>query len=128
MRPDIRGRPPRSEAGASCKGAASQNTTSRQEQRAADSTPTADAASPKIRLAFLLADADALERIAGLRELRALSLLLCGAAHPATIALSKAISDPTPADRALAEVDILPALRRRRLLAAYCAIMRRGGR
>jgi hypothetical protein len=35
---------------------------------------------------------------------------------------------PEDFQRILAEVDILPALRRRRLLAAYCALMRRGGR
>jgi hypothetical protein len=80
------------------------------------------------RLDFLLRDADQLERIARIREMRALSLLLCGAAHPATVALAKAITDPTATDHALTEVDILPALRRRRLLAAYCALMRRGGR
>jgi len=53
-----------------------------------------------------------------------LALLLCGAAHPATVALSKAIADPTAADRALDELDILPALRRRRLLAIYATLLR----
>jgi hypothetical protein len=70
-----------------------------------------------------MADAGELERQARLRELRALSLLYCGRDHPATIALTEAIADPSAADRALAQLDTLPALRRRRLLANYAALL-----
>jgi hypothetical protein len=41
----------------------------------------------------------------------------------ATIALAAAIGDPTAVDRALAELGAVPALRRRRLLCAYGALM-----
>jgi len=63
-------------------------------------------------LAFLMAGAGGSERQARLRELRALSLVYCGRDHPATIALTAAIADPAAADRALAQLDALPTLRR----------------
>jgi hypothetical protein len=52
-------------------------------------------------------------------------LLLCGAAHPVTVALAEAITNPAATDRALAELGAIPALRRRRLLASYGALMTR---
>ena len=72
-------------------------------------------------LAFIL-DAPSPERAARLRELRVLSLLLAGPLHPATVALAAAIANPAAADAALAEIDHLPALRRRRLLATYASL------
>jgi hypothetical protein len=57
------------------------------------------------------------------RELRALSLLLCGAGHPLTVACGAAISDPAMTVRALAELDALPALRRRRVLVTFGALL-----
>jgi hypothetical protein len=53
------------------------------------------------RLAFLLDGIPEAERLARCRELRALALVYCGSAHA------------------------IPALRRRRLLASYGALMRR---
>jgi hypothetical protein len=76
-------------------------------------------------LAFLLSDCSDTERAARCRELRALALVYCGSAHPATTALGAAISDPAATDRALTVLDALPALRRRRLLASYGALMTR---
>jgi hypothetical protein len=55
-------------------------------------------------LAFLLSGCSDAERAARCRELRALALLLCGAAHPLTVALAEAITNPAAADRALAEL------------------------
>jgi hypothetical protein len=45
--------------------------------------------------------------------------------HPVTIALAAAVTDPAATDRALTELDAIPALRRRRLLASYGALMTR---
>ena len=59
-----------------------------------------------------------------MRELRALVLVLCGPSHPATIALSAAVADPTQAEPALAQVAELPALRKRRLLCTFGSLMR----
>jgi hypothetical protein len=75
------------------------------------------------RLAFLLDGVPEAERIARCRELRALALVYCGLAHPATEALGAAIGDPAMIGRALAELDAIPALRRRRLLASYGALL-----
>jgi hypothetical protein len=74
------------------------------------------------RLAFLLDGVPEVERMARCRELRALALVYCGSAHPATEALGAAITDPAMTDRALIEIDAIPALRRRRLLASYGAL------
>jgi hypothetical protein len=73
-------------------------------------------------LGFLISGTAEAECAARLRELRALALVYCGAAHPATLALAEAIADPTTAARALAHLDGLPALQRRRLLSAYGAL------
>jgi hypothetical protein len=62
------------------------------------------------------------ERLARLRSIRALAFLLCGEAHPLVIALRDAETDPAAAALALAELDALPPLRRRRVLATYAAL------
>ena len=72
-------------------------------------------------LGFLLATTEP-ERAARLRELRALAFVLAGASHAATLALSAAVADPALADDALAELNRMPALTKRRLLAIYGAI------
>ena len=77
------------------------------------------------RLAFLLDGICEAERMARCRELRALALVYCGLAHPATEALGAAITDPAMTGRALIAIDAIPALRRRRLLASYGALMAR---
>jgi hypothetical protein len=74
-------------------------------------------------LDFLLRGVTKTERTARLRELRAVAMLLCGANHPATRALECAISDPRAAGTALASIDTLPALRRRRVLAIIAALL-----
>jgi hypothetical protein len=76
-------------------------------------------------LAFLLSDCSNTERAARCRELRALSLVYLGLRHPVTIALAEAIVDPSATDRALSEINTIPALRRRRLLASYAVLMTR---
>ena len=73
-----------------------------------------------IRIGFLLAGRFDSERAARCRELQALSLVYLGLRHPATVALGAAA-----ADLALAEFDAIPALRRRRLLASYGALLSR---
>jgi hypothetical protein len=77
------------------------------------------------RLAFLLDGVPEAERIARCRELRALSLVYLGLRHPVTMALAAAVTDPEATDQALTVLDALPALRRRRLLASYGALMTR---
>jgi hypothetical protein len=76
-------------------------------------------------LSFLVSDCSDTERTARCRELRALSLVYLGPHHPVTIALAAAVTDPAATDRALTVLDALPALRRRRLLASYGALMTR---
>jgi hypothetical protein len=63
------------------------------------------------------------ERDARLREMRAVAMLLCGAKHPLTRALERAIIDPGEADGAIAELATLPALQRRRVLATIAALL-----
>ena len=58
-----------------------------------------------------------------LRELRAISLLLCGRSHPLTIALRDAVANLAEIDRALDEIGALPALRRRKVLACLAALL-----
>jgi hypothetical protein len=75
------------------------------------------------RLDFLLSGVCRSERTSGLWEMRALSLVYLGADHPATVALAQSIADPTAMHRARSEIDTLPAIRRRRLLAGGRAVM-----
>ena len=69
-------------------------------------------------LGFLLTVAEP-ERRCRLRELRALATLLLGPAHRQPRSLPAAVTDPTAAPAALAALDHLPALPRRRLLATF---------
>ena len=77
------------------------------------------------RLDFLVGDAPEPERAARMRELRALAMVYCGPRHPVTKALQTAACDPAATQNALAMLDALPALSRRRLLATYGALLRR---
>ena len=80
---------------------------------------------PVRRLDFLIAGCDEPERLARCRELRALALVFLGPDHPATVALGVAVLSADGIGPALAAIDALPALRRRRLLATFGALMRR---
>jgi hypothetical protein len=64
------------------------------------------------------------ERIARLREFRLASLLLLGRDHGLTVALAAAIADPDALDTALAELDALAAIPRRRLWLRWRACCR----
>jgi hypothetical protein len=86
--------------------------------------PALTAAPP--RLGFLFADASDVERIARLREMRVVVALLCGWGSPAKLAFYQALSGGSCA-AALDELDRLPALKRRKVLACYAALMK-GGR
>jgi hypothetical protein len=80
-------------------------------------------------LSFLLDGADAHERLARLREMRAVTAMICGWQHPVKRALDEAINGSGSAVAiALAEIDALPALRRRRVLAVIAALGKGGGR
>jgi hypothetical protein len=74
-------------------------------------------------LGFLLLNLPEPERAARCRELRALALVYLGLTHPVTKALSEAVTDAEVTDRAIAELSSIPALRKRRLLSAYAALM-----
>ena len=63
------------------------------------------------------------ERSARLREFRLAALLLCGAKHPLTVAFADAIGDPDALAEALAQLDALPALPRRRLLGTLAHVL-----
>ena len=63
------------------------------------------------------------ERTTRLREARIGALLLLGAKHPLALALADPIADPAPLVRALAELDALAALPRRRLLATLASVL-----
>ena len=63
------------------------------------------------------------ERTARLREARMAALLLCGGKHPLALALADAIADPAALVGALAELDAMPALSRRRLLATLASVL-----
>jgi hypothetical protein len=63
------------------------------------------------------------ERTTRLREARMAALLLLGAKHRLALALADAIADPAALVRALAELDALPALPRRRLLATLASVL-----
>jgi hypothetical protein len=62
------------------------------------------------------------ERLARWRGLRALALVYVGGAHPLVSTLRAAERDRKAAALALEQLDALPALRRRRLLASYGAL------
>jgi hypothetical protein len=63
------------------------------------------------------------ERTARLREARLAALLLLGRKHTLTAALTEAIADPAALVRALAKLDALAALPRRRLLATLASVL-----
>ena len=65
------------------------------------------------------------ERITRCRELRALALVYLGPEHRLTVELGNAIADAGALAAARAELCALPALRRRRLLATYAALLPR---
>jgi hypothetical protein len=75
-------------------------------------------------LSFLFDGISDAERDARLRETRMAGLLLFGAKHPLSRAFAAAIADPTVIAAALAEIDVLPALPRRRLLAVVARVLR----
>ena len=62
------------------------------------------------------------ERDARRREIRALALAYLGPGHPVTRALAAGGDDPAALAQALAEMEALPSLRRRRLLAVYAEL------
>ena len=59
------------------------------------------------------------ERIAQLRSLAALAAVSVGSGHPLVAELRKAETDPDAAERALALLDGLPSLTRRRLISTF---------
>jgi hypothetical protein len=63
-------------------------------------------------------------RAARLRELRALIFLFCGPDYPLVVALRDAEADHAAAEPALAQLDALRPLRRRRVLATYAELQR----
>ena len=63
------------------------------------------------------------ERLSRLREFRLAALLLLGPRHALTVALAAAVADPAALDTALAELDALAALPKRRLLATLAAVL-----
>jgi hypothetical protein len=62
------------------------------------------------------------ERIAQLRSLAALAAVSVGSGHPLVTELRAAETDSDAAKRALALLDALPSLTRRRLIATFGAI------
>jgi hypothetical protein len=66
------------------------------------------------------------ERLSRLREFRLVSLLMFGRDHALTRALAAAIADPGAIEDVLAEIDALPALPRRRLLATLASVLPSG--
>jgi hypothetical protein len=69
-------------------------------------------------------DIDKAERLARLRELRALAYLLVPNSPLAAALKAAETGDQAALDAALAELDRLPALARRRILATYAALSR----
>lgn len=63
------------------------------------------------------------ERAARCRELRALALVYVGRDHRLPVALGDAVADGAALEAARAELGAISALRRRRLLAAYAALL-----
>jgi hypothetical protein len=62
------------------------------------------------------------ERIAQLRSLAALAAVSVGSGHPLVAELRAAETDQDAAERALALLDALPSLTRRRLIATFGAV------
>jgi hypothetical protein len=71
------------------------------------------------------------ERRRGLRALGALVTVYCGSNDPAVAALRRAEADTAASDQALAALDALPPLNRRKIIATYATVMstsrQRGG-
>jgi hypothetical protein len=65
---------------------------------------------------------DAAERKAQLRSLAALGAAFLGSGSPVVMALREAEADPTKAADALAALNAVPTLRRRRLLSVFGAV------
>lgn len=74
-------------------------------------------------LSFLFDGGDQHERVARIRELRSLVAVYCGWDAPAKRALDEAVLSGASIEPALAEIDKLPALLRRRLLSSYGALI-----
>jgi hypothetical protein len=74
------------------------------------------------RLAFLLADADAVECRIRLAELRAICALILNWHHPVVARLERGLADPMTIDDALAALGDVPAKHRRRILASFGAL------
>jgi hypothetical protein len=64
------------------------------------------------------------DRRAGLRAICALCAAYCGSDHPVVTTLRLAERVPDMMGQALDEFDRLPALRRRRIVGTYAAVMR----
>ena len=80
------------------------------------------------RLSFLLDGASDVERLCRMREWRAVTALICGWNSEVKRALDQAIEGGSSAVAVLSEIDALPALKRRRVLATIGALMRGGRR
>jgi hypothetical protein len=65
---------------------------------------------------------DAVERKAQFRSLATLAAAFTGSSSPVVAALRAAEADPTKADAALAALNAVPALRRRRLLSVFGSV------
>src|SRR5260370_39116737 len=65
---------------------------------------------------------DPVERVAQFRSLAALAALLIGSGHPLIAELRAAEIDRNAAERALALLEALPSLTRRRLISTFAAI------
>lgn len=66
------------------------------------------------------------ERVAGLRVLRALALVILGARHPLVAALRDAEGSPKCSSDAQQMLDALPALKMRKILRSYLALSKKG--
>jgi hypothetical protein len=62
------------------------------------------------------------ERVAELRSIAALVAIYCGSSSPAVMALREAESDATASEAALAAVNAIPSLMRRRLLSVFGSV------
>jgi hypothetical protein len=67
---------------------------------------------------------DQVERVAGLRALAAFSAVFAGSDHVVVDLLRRAETDAGALDQALTELDRLPSLWRRRVIASYARLMR----